>query len=106
MGSIVTTSVQSLDQALKADPARTQGLTGVFAFVIGDEGFWIEAKDGTGAVHEGAPAQADLTVRMSEQVFADIGSGKLNGAEAFVDGLMTVEGDESKMLFLGQLFGE
>jgi putative sterol carrier protein len=98
-----------LDEQLKSDPSRTEGVNGVFQFVIeGDAGgsWWIEADDGTGAVHAGAQEQPTVTVRMPDEVFVRLGTKELDGAEAYMDGLMTVEGDQSKVMYLPQIFGE
>lgn len=101
--------MRHLDGQLKAEPARTKGIDGIFEFVLaGDAGgtWWIEAKDGTGAVHDSAPGESTVTVRMTDEVFIRLGTKELDGGEAYMDGLMTVEGDQGKVMFLPQLFGE
>lgn len=101
--------MRALDEQLRSEPSRTTGIEGAFAFEIsGDAGgsWWIEAGDGSGAVHSGAPDDATVTVRMADDVFVRLGTGELDGAEAYMDGLMTVEGDQGKVMYLPQLFGE
>ena len=99
----------SLDAELKSDPERTSGLTDIFAFDISGENggnWWIEANDGSGAVHEGTPDSCALTVRMSDETMAAMAEGELDGTAAFFEGRMTVDGDQSKMALLGQIFGQ
>lgn len=99
----------SLDAALQSEPSRTAGLEGIFAFdVSGDAGgsWWIESNDGSGAVHEGSTDDAVLTVRMTDEVLVKMATGELDGAAAYFDGLLTIEGEQSKAMYLGQLFGQ
>jgi putative sterol carrier protein len=101
--------MEKLNEQLQSDPARTADLTAVFQFELdGDAGgsWWIEAKDGTGAVHQGQNAEPTSTVRMTDETFTKMSSGELDGTEAYMDGLLTVEGDQGKVMFLPQVFGE
>lgn len=94
---------------LRAEPARTEGLSDVYEFDISGDGgghWWIEASDGTGTLHEGVPPTASVTVRMTDDVFVRLGTAELDGAEAFAEGLVTVEGDQGKVMHLPQLFGQ
>jgi putative sterol carrier protein len=101
--------LSALDEQLKSDPSRTEGLTAVFQFELaGAAGgsWWIEAKDGTGAVHAGSTDTPNTTIRMTDDVFVQMSTGELDGQAAYMDGLLTVEGDQSKAMFLAQIFGE
>jgi putative sterol carrier protein len=101
--------MSSLDAELKSKPERTTGLDAVFAFEIaGARGgsWWIEARDGTGAVHDAEPAEPALTVRMSDETMLAMVSGELDGTTAYFEEKMTVEGDQSQLAYLGQIFGE
>jgi len=98
-----------LDEQLRADPARTDGVTAAFQFEIdGPTGgaWWIEADRGTGAVHEGTHDAPALVIGMTDEVLMAMVSGELDGSEAYFDGKMTVEGDQSKLAFVGPLFGQ
>jgi putative sterol carrier protein len=98
-----------LDRHLKTDPARTEGLQAVYQFVLaGAQGgaWWIEARDGSGEVREGTRQDVHATIRMPDEVFTRMSSGDLDGAEAYMDGLFVVEGDQSKAMNLAQIFGE
>jgi putative sterol carrier protein len=100
--------MQDLDGHLRSDPARTEGLEAVFQFVLkGDTGgaWWIEANDGIGAVHEGSRENPTSTITMDDEVFVRMTTGELDGTEAYMDGLLAVEGDQGKVMFLPQVFG-
>ena len=94
---------------LASDSSRTVGIEAIFAFVVsGPTGgaWWIEARNGAGAVHSGTPATANVTIHLSDDVLLRLGSGELQGSEAFMQGLLRVEGDRSKAIFLAQIFGQ
>ena len=100
--------MESLDAQLRSDPARTQGLEAVFQFELeGESGgsWWIQADDGTGAVHVGSNEKPTSIVRMKDETFVRMTTGELDGTEAYMDGLLTVEGDQGKVMFLPQVFG-
>jgi putative sterol carrier protein len=101
--------MRELDEQLKSDPARTEGLRAVFQFELsGDDGgsWWVEANDGTGEAQVGSRDDVNATIRMKDEVFVSLGARELDGSEAYMDGLLTVEGDQSKAMFLAQIFGE
>jgi putative sterol carrier protein len=101
--------MHELDAQLRSDPSRTEGLEAVFQFVLeGDAGgsWWIEANDGNGAVHPGTRENPTSTIRMLDEIFVKMTTGELDGTEAYMDGLLTVEGDQGKVMFLPQVFGE
>jgi hypothetical protein len=97
-----------LDTRLRTDPQLTEGVTAVYEFVVEgtDGGRWrLEAGDGSGSVRQGAPTDADVTIRLTDEVLMRIGTQQLDGAQAYFDGLIVVEGDQSKAAFLDQIFG-
>jgi hypothetical protein len=84
----------SLDAELRTNPARTKGIRSTFAFdVSGDTGglWWIEAKDGTGAATSGRHPNPDVTVYVEDAVLVRIGTHDLDGGEAYVSGLISLE---------------
>jgi putative sterol carrier protein len=98
-----------LDRHLRSDPTRTEGLTAVYQFSLSGEhggSWWIEACDGIGEVQEGIRDDVNATIRMTDEVFMQMSGGELDGAEAYMDGLFVVEGDQSKAMNLAQIFGE
>ncbi|WP_184070947.1 SCP2 sterol-binding domain-containing protein [Sphingosinicella soli] len=101
--------MRELDTALRNDPSRSEGITSVFAFdVAGDAGgkWWIEAKDGTGAAQEGQHPNPDVVIYVDDEILVRLGTHDLDGGEAYVSGLITLEGDNSKAMLLAQIFGD
>ncbi len=99
----------ALDSELKSDPSRTEGVAAAFQFeVSGRDGghWWIETSNGTGSVHDGDAASPDLTVRMTDEVMVAMATGELDGTEAYFNGQLEIEGDQSKVGFLPAIFGE
>jgi branched-chain amino acid transport system ATP-binding protein len=104
-----TEFMAQLDSHLKAEPARTSGLTAVIEFDIsGDTGgkWWVDAKDGSGAVSREAPGDSDLTISMTDEVLVAMATGELDGTQAYFDGKMKVDGDQSKLMYMAPLFGQ
>lgn len=100
--------MKQLDRELQSDPARTAGIEAIFAFVVGGAAggtWWIEAHDGSGRAHAGLPERPTLTVYLEDDIFLRLGIGEINGAEAFFNGLLSVEGDQSRAALLDQVFG-
>ncbi|KAJ3009023.1 hypothetical protein HKX48_008210 [Thoreauomyces humboldtii] len=87
--------------AAQSDAEKKQTLkkvNGVFELVIknaaGKEQTWgLELKK-EGRVALGKPeGKADITISMSDDTFADLASGKLNGQKAFMSGKLKVKGN-------------
>ena len=66
----------------------------------------MEAKDGAGAAYAGEHADPDVTVYVDDAVLVRLGNHELDGGEAYVSGLLTLEGDHSRAMLLAQIFGE
>jgi putative sterol carrier protein len=101
--------MQQLAEQLSSDPTRTQGLRDAYQFIISGEAggeWWIQAEDGAGSVHRGRAPSAAVTVRMDDDVFVKLGTSELDGGSAFAEGLLTVEGDQGKVMHLPQIFGD
>jgi putative sterol carrier protein len=101
--------MSQLDLQLRGDPSRSEGITSVFAFdVAGENGgrWWVEAADGAGAAHAGQHPSPDVTIFVDDDVLVRLGNHELDGGEAYVSGLLTLEGDHSRAMLLAQIFGE
>jgi multimeric flavodoxin WrbA len=61
--------------------------------------------DGAMEFSEGPSGQADLTIKTPFEVWIDIMSGKADGAQMFMEGRYTAEGNTDLLLSLGQWFG-
>jgi len=68
---------------------------GVFQFEVASRPFFVDMKNGKGAIGAGpSPAAADLTVAIAkEQDFADLASGKLGAQAAYMKGLIKIKGN-------------
>lgn len=85
---------------------RTKGMTALYQFDIDGEhgGKWIiDIVDGHTTVAEGVAEKPDVTIRMDEQDFVDLNTGKLNGGMAFMTGKLRVQGNMGLAMKLGDL---
>ena len=84
-----------IDGQLKANAASIgASVDGIFKFNVtgGDAGVWIvDCKDNVG-VREG-DGDADCTITISDEDFAGIKSGELDGMQAFMMGKIEIDGD-------------
>lgn len=55
--------------------------------------YGIDLKNGNGKLVEGAPERANCTIDISDEVFYDIMTGKLNPQNAFMQGKLKIHGD-------------
>jgi putative sterol carrier protein len=75
------------------DPAALSGLRASHRFDVQGVGTWrVALDDGEFDVSEG-PAEADLTLELTEQVFLDIVRGQQNPMTAFLNGSVKMSGD-------------
>ena len=89
-----------LDALPEAERKTNVGkVKGVFQFNITNEAkatqtWTVDLKNGLGAVMLGAPAtKADIIISVSDQDYADMAAGKLNGQKAFMSGKLKVKGN-------------
>ena len=88
----------------KADPGRAEGLTASYLFVIDPAGTWkVDVRDGHVTVTEGE-ADADCTIRASEETFDRIVAGKQSPLTAYMTGKIKVSGDTATAMKLQKLF--
>jgi putative sterol carrier protein len=88
----------------RVDPAQTAGMNTSYLFEIEGAGTWkVDIADGKVSVTEGA-ADADVTIRTSEETFTAIASGEQNPTTAYMTGKLKVEGDMGAALKLQKLF--
>lgn len=90
--------------AERIDPARSAGLTGVYAFDVEGVGQWtVRVDDGAVSVTDGA-GEADCTIRASEKTLTKIVNGESNATTAFMMGKLKVDGDMGAAMKLQKLF--
>jgi putative sterol carrier protein len=88
----------------RVDTAQTAGMNTSYLFEIEGAGTWkVDVADGKVSVTEGA-ADADVTIRTSEETFTAIASGEQNPTTAYMSGKLKVEGDMGAAIKLQKLF--
>ena len=88
----------------RADVGRVEGIDHSYLFDVEGEGQWlVEVRDGAIHVHEGQ-ADADVTISVSGDTFAQIASGKQSPVVAYMRGKLKITGDTSAALKLQKLF--
>jgi putative sterol carrier protein len=88
----------------RVDATKTAGMNSSYLFEIEGAGTWkVDVADGKVSVSEGA-ADADVTIRTSEETFSAIASGEQNPTTAYMTGKLKVEGDMGAALKLQKLF--
>jgi multimeric flavodoxin WrbA/putative sterol carrier protein len=88
-------------------PEASDGLDATYQFeVSGSENFTahIRIADRKATFHEGPAEKPDVTVKTPADVWLAIGRGEQDGAQAFMSGKYTVEGDLNLLMKLGGLF--
>jgi putative sterol carrier protein len=95
---------EGIPKAFQADKAA--GLNVVFQFDISGDmgGTWhVIIKDGTCQVAEGAHASPTTTIKMADEDFVNLITGKLNAMSAFTGGKLRIEGDLMKSQLIEKL---
>lgn len=93
---------------LAAEPDRVADLTATYQFDISGDagGSWtMQVDDGQPTFRLGAAVAPDVVVSMSSGDFVDMGSGRLAGQTAFMEGKMRVKGDIGLAIRLADVFG-
>ena len=96
---------ERIPDAFLADKAA--GVEVVFQFDIsGDEGgsWHVTVKDGICEVAEGSHASPTTTIKMVDEDFVKMITGKLNAMSAFTSGKLKIEGDLMKSQLIEKLF--
>ncbi|XP_060062745.1 peroxisomal multifunctional enzyme type 2-like [Ylistrum balloti] len=102
---------EEIGRRAKDEPGMVKKINSVFQFNITKDGktatVWTtDMKTPGGAVYKGSPKQgkADCTLTISDDNFGDMVSGKLNGQDAFMKGLLKIQGNLMLAQKLGELF--
>jgi len=94
-----------IPEAFQADKAV--GLDVVFQFKISGAGggdWYVVVKDGACEVKAGVHEQPTTTVKMGDEDFVQLISGKLNAMSAYTGGKLKIEGDLMKSQLIEKLF--
>ncbi|MBW1909716.1 MAG: SCP2 sterol-binding domain-containing protein, partial [Deltaproteobacteria bacterium] len=72
----------------------------------GDEGgsWHVTVKDGTCEVAEGSHGSPTTTIKMADEDFIKMITGKLNAMSAFTSGKLKIEGDLMKSQLIEKIF--
>jgi putative sterol carrier protein len=88
----------------RVDESKTAGMTATYLFEVDGAGTWlVDVNDGNLKVTEGGN-QADTTISVSEENFAQMIGGDLNPTTAYMTGKLKVKGDMSAAMKLQKLF--
>ncbi len=88
----------------RVDSGKTAGMNNSYLFDVEGAGKWkVDVSDGKVTVTEGE-ADADVTIRTSEETFEAIASGEQNPTTAYMSGKLKVDGDMGAALKLQKLF--
>ena len=104
-GLTVAGIFEGIPSAFQADKAA--GVDVVFQFDIsGDKGgtWHVLIKEGTCEVAEGSHASPTTTIKMADDDFVNLITGKLNAMNAFTTGKLRIEGDLMKSQLIEKLF--
>ena len=96
---------EGLSEAFQTD--KSGGVDVVFGFDISGPqgGTWNAViKDGTCTVGEGAHSAPTTTIKMGDEDFVNLITGKLNAMSAFTSGKIRIEGDLMKSQLIEKLF--
>ena len=99
-----------LDEGLGADVVKKVGATYAFEITEKKGGpavgiFEINLKDGNGFCKRQKPAgKVDATFMMTDNDYADLTAGKINGQTAFMTGKMKISGDRGLAQTMKKIF--
>jgi NAD(P)-dependent dehydrogenase (short-subunit alcohol dehydrogenase family)/acyl dehydratase/putative sterol carrier protein len=104
-GLTVAGIFEGIPSAFQADKAA--GVDVVFQFDISGDGggaWYVTVKDGTCEVAGGTHASPTTTIKMADDDFVKLITGKLNAMSAFTGGKLKIEGDLMKSQLIEKLF--
>lgn len=94
-----------LPQAFNAAAAAGKDLVFQFHITGSGGGDWsVAVRDGACRVDPGTAEKATTIIKMAEQDFLELITGRLDGMKAFSSGRLKVEGDVMKAQLIGKLF--
>jgi putative sterol carrier protein len=82
-----------ISKGLASDPSAAGKIGGIFHFIVGGKSWTVDAKNGSGSVQQGAPANADCTITIADNDFVQLMTGKVNGQNLFMQGKLKIKGN-------------
>jgi len=97
-----------ISQKVKAEgPALVNEVQGIYIFVVGNDTWVVDLKNGSGSVSKGAPGKeldGSCTLTAEPEVFVQIIEGKLDAQSAWASGKLTLDGNMMIAMKLQVLF--
>merc|ERR1712127_197428 len=85
-----SSNMSSVAEILKEMVKKTKT---IFVFEIDGKHWTLNLKTGDGSLEEGKPKKADCTLIMTEAVFMDMFTGKMNPQTGFMQGKYKIKGN-------------
>merc|ERR1711868_346000 len=94
MGTTIMTTAAEILKGLETaiTPEMVKKVKGIFAFDIAGNVFTVDLKK-EGKMHKGKVGKPDCTLIMSEEVFIDLFTGKMNAQKGFMQGKYKIKGN-------------
>merc|ERR1712159_475313 len=86
-------------------PEMVKKVKGIFAFDIGGQVYTADLKK-EGKLHKGKVGKPDCTLIMSEEVFVELFTGKMNAQKGFMQGKYKIKGNIMASQKLSALMGK
>ena len=94
-----------LPEAFNAGAAAGKNVIFLFQISGSSGGEWfVVVKDGTCSVEKGLTEKPTTTIKMADEDFMQLITGKIGGMQAFTSGKLKIEGDMMKALLIEKLF--
>merc|ERR1712216_210867 len=102
----MTTAADILKElGTKITPDMVKKVKGIFAFDIGGQVYTADLKK-EGKLHKGKVGKPDCTLIMSEEVFVELFTGKMNAQKGFMQGKYKIKGNIMASQKLSALMGK
>jgi multimeric flavodoxin WrbA/putative sterol carrier protein len=91
--------------ALQYKPAAMPNFEGSIQFKLDNAPYFLAIKNNTCKAYEGQISNPTTTITATVQTWIAIGTGKLSGQQAVIDGKMKIDGELGLLMKMGELFG-
>ncbi len=91
--------------ALQYRPAALPNFEGSLQFNFDNTPYFLTINDNKCRAFKGRISKPTTTLTTTEQIWMDIGAGKINGQQAVLEGNMKVDGELGLLMKMGEMFG-
>jgi multimeric flavodoxin WrbA/putative sterol carrier protein len=91
--------------ALQYKPKAIPNFEGSIQFKLDNSPYFLAIKDNVCKAYQGHIDNPTTTITTTENMWLDIGTGKINGPQAVMEGKMKIDGDFGLIMRMGELFG-